>query len=208
MLINAHIYVELCVNSMMLCLFGWYTGSTNVKSQSAWTKVVTKVVVLLQVRSMSRFWCKYFTRFFSDTYPIDNYGLCIMWLQRQKRTDYDAHQLSSAADKRQLAQSNGTKGCYPDMRLPYHIRMACTSIDAMHTVKDVIVNIMDIILATKNFRCPKLELQKQDLHEADRRFNKLHLPSWIEIPAQASIITRPKGLKSHDWKEVHYTHTT
>lgn len=88
------------------------------------------------------------------------------------------------------------------MEIPYHNRMDSTCIDGMHTVKDVVCNIMDVVLQKKNYRCPQLELFKADLEEADRRFLSLSIPRWLDLTSQSTIISKPKGMKTHDWKQL------
>lgn len=56
------------------------------------------------------------------------------------------------ADKKQHAKKTGSKGTYPVMRLPYHDRLKSSCVDAMHTIQDVVGNVMDVILQKKNFR--------------------------------------------------------
>lgn len=94
------------------------------------------------------------------------------------------------------------KGHYSDMKLPYHDRIASSSVDGMHTIKNVVSNLMDIILAKKNFRCPTIELSKSQLAHADSVFMELHIPIWVDLPKQTTMISNPKAMKSHDWKQV------
>lgn len=61
---------------------------------------------------------------------------------------------------------------------------------------------MDVILQKKNYRCQTLELSRSDLAEADRRFLKILIPDWVDLPSQANMISKPKGMKTHDWKQV------
>lgn len=54
---------------------------------------------------------------------------------------------------------------------------------------------MDVILQKKNYRCQTLELSRSDLAEADRRFLKILIPDWVDLPSQANMISKPKGMK-------------
>lgn len=109
---------------------------------------------------------------------------------------------SNATKKNTHARELGVKGCYSDMKLPYHDRVASATVDGMHTVKNVVTNIMDLILGKKNFRCPPIELTKEKLSQADSAFLQLHIPAWVDLPVQTAIISSPKAMKSHDWKQV------
>lgn len=88
------------------------------------------------------------------------------------------------------------------MRLPYHSRVDHTFVDGMHTIKDVVCNIMDAVLGKKSFHVTELELSKTNLEAADKRFMKLVIPKWLDITKQRQMISHPKNMKSHDWKQV------
>lgn len=90
------------------------------------------------------------------------------------------------------------------MRLPNHNRVEQTFVDGMHTVKDVVCNIMDVVLHRKNYRIHCLELSVEALRTADARFLKLEIPKWIDLSKQSRIISHPKSMKTHDWKQVGY----
>ena len=100
------------------------------------------------------------------------------------------------------AKTLGVKGSYPMLTLPYHNRVQQCCVDGMHTIKDVICNVMDAILGKKNFTIHTLELSKDQLMIADTRCTSLSLPSWMDISAQPNMISHPRNMKSHDWKQV------
>ena len=104
--------------------------------------------------------------------------------------------------RRNHAKLLGVKGTYADMELPYHDRIQSATVDAMHTVKNVICNIMDIVLRKKGFTCRALELSAADLATADARFTEIIIPDWVDMAQQRNIVSRPKAMKSHDWKQV------
>lgn len=93
------------------------------------------------------------------------------------------------------------------MRLPYHNRVAQTFTDGMHTIKDVVCNIMDVVLGKKPFVVRQLQLTKSSMATADERCQTLIIPDWAEITLQANFISNPKNRKSHDWKQVGYSST-
>ena len=72
----------------------------------------------------------------------------------------------------------------------------------MHTIKNVIYNIMEVVRGKKSFRCPSLELGDHELSVADARFTEMYIPEWVDLPKQTTIITRPNVMKSHDCKQV------
>lgn len=88
------------------------------------------------------------------------------------------------------------------MKLPYHNRIDHGVVDGMHTIKDVVGNIMDIVRGDKQFRIDPLELTQESLRIADERYSKLVIPEWIGIKKQSKMISSPTGLKSHEWKQV------
>lgn len=89
------------------------------------------------------------------------------------------------------------------MSLPYHDRVQHTSIDGMHTIRDVVVNILDVMRSKKNFRVAKLELSQSSQRIADKRFQDLTIPKWVDLTDQSRIISNPKAMKTHDWKQVY-----
>ena len=44
----------------------------------------------------------------------------------------------------------------------------------MHTIKDVVANIMDVVKGEKGFRIASLEITSQNLAVADERYSKLN----------------------------------
>ena len=106
------------------------------------------------------------------------------------------------AQRDQHAMKLGVKGTYPDMTLPYHNRVEHTAVDGMHTLKDVTCNIMAAVQDKKSFSVPGLALSKASLHEADNRYRNVFVPQWLQLETQEHIVSNPKGLKSHDCKEV------
>ena len=61
--------------------------------------------------------------------------------------EYD--RLLNPATKAEHARKLSVKGVYPMLSLPYHSRVAQSFTDGMHTIKDVLCNIMDVILRKK-----------------------------------------------------------
>ena len=96
----------------------------------------------------------------------------------------------------------GVKGLYPDTLLPYHNRNDSTVIDIMHTIKDVVANIMDVVRGEKSFDAKSLQLTMESLAIADRRYSKLHFPERLNPKKLPMMISKPTGLKSHDWKQA------
>lgn len=48
----------------------------------------------------------------------------------------------------------------------------------------------------------KLELNSESLSVADERCACIVIPQWVDLAMQPKMISKPKGLKSHDWKQV------
>lgn len=117
------------------------------------------------------------------------------------------------------------------MKLPFHNRLTQCHPDGMHTIKDVVEHIYSLIvgredtakvrnseIAIKRFGLKRtrdgtpikkgilppapFRLSAEDIKVANRRAVSVCLPSSDFTPG--SIFTRTTGLKSHDWKEVHY----
>lgn len=61
---------------------------------------------------------------------------------------------------------------------------------------------MDGVLHKKNFRVKPLELSKESLTIADQRYSALYIPKWIDLQPQITMISYPRSLKTHDWKQV------
>ena len=115
------------------------------------------------------------------------------------RKQYDLLSSRAACDHAKLL---GVKGTYPMLDLPYHDRVQQCLVDGMHTIKDVVCNIVDAILSKKNFSIRRLELSRDLLAVADERCRAIFLPSWMDLVLQPSMITHPRNMKSHDWKQV------
>lgn len=103
------------------------------------------------------------------------------------------------------AKELGVKGVYPVMSLPYHNRVKSAFIDGMHTIKDVVCNIMDVVLGKKEVSVRSLELTSAALAIADGRYAQIRIPCWIDLPKQTKMISNPKSLKTHDWKQASIT---
>jgi len=114
------------------------------------------------------------------------------------------YDLLSGQDANSHAKLLGVKGTYPMMDLSYHNRVEQCFPDGMHTIKDVVCNIMDALLGKKSFTIRHLELSKDQLNVADSRCRSLVLPSWLDIVIQQNMISNPRSMKSHDWKQVRY----
>lgn len=69
-------------------------------------------------------------------------------------------------------------------------------------IPDVVCNIMDLVLKKQSYNVYNLELSDNALHTADARFSSLVIPKWIDLTSQSHMITHPKSLKTHDWKQV------
>lgn len=61
---------------------------------------------------------------------------------------------------------------------------------------------MDAIRNKKSYRVLNLELSSDALSTADTRFLDLEIPKWIDLAKQAQMISYPRSLKTHDWKQV------
>lgn len=131
------------------------------------------------------------------------FKICLFLLKILHREAYDV--IENSTQKQAHAKTLGVKGTYPVMRLPYHNRIDATFVDGMHTLKDIVCNVMDAVLKKKTIRVPSLELSSNSLAIADARFNSLVIPNWIDLPSQVKMISNPKSLKTHDWMQVSIT---
>lgn len=104
------------------------------------------------------------------------------------------------------------------MKLPFHNRLTQCYPDGMHTIKDVVEHIYNLIIgredsekvrsseiAASRFGLKRTrdgaQIRKKDLPPAPfHRAGLTSLPSPDFTPG--AIFTRTTGLKSHDWKEV------
>ena len=126
-----------------------------------------------------------------------------------------------------LTKATGCKGAYALMDLPSHDAIQQTVPDAMHTIKDAIVNLHDLITGkddTINCRQCEIDLgrfgitrrEKVDhknpgvpyrlssfeVKQADIRAQSIKTPHHIDfIPHR--IFSKTSNLKSHDWKQVY-----
>ena len=106
------------------------------------------------------------------------------------------------------------------MQLPHHDPIQQTAPDAMHTIKDVIVHVFNLITgredspkvhaaekAVKRFCMESKEplcyrLTREDIGTANSRIATINMPN--PDFTLLNIFTSTAGLKSHDWKEVRH----
>ena len=129
-----------------------------------------------------------------------------------------------------IKKCTGCKGDYPFLQLPNHNSVEQTLPDAMHTIRDSIVNIFELITGkddTKNCRqCEaafgryfgmdptdvtakinrknpivSYSLFGADLELADKRCETIITPPHIDFVPKL-FFSKQSGLKSHDWKQV------
>ena len=122
-----------------------------------------------------------------------------------------------------IAKNTGCKQRYSLMKLPCHNRITQTVPDCMHTLKDVIEKVFQLLTGSEDTmkarnvemksnrfnlssekgsqQTPCYSLSKSDIKLADDRLSSVILPLQDFTPSR--IFSRPFGLKSHDWKEVH-----
>ena len=54
-----------------------------------------------------------------------------------------------------------------------------------------------------DFWCGTLQVEDGEMQNiADIRCSDIYVPGWIDLVIQPQMISNPKGLKSHDWKQV------
>lgn len=139
----------------------------------------------------------------------------------------------STKDGNVITKSSGCKGSYSLMKLTQHDPMQQAIPDAMHTIKDAIVNLYDLITGKDDtIKCRKYEmnlggcfgitasmldkvshkdpgvpysLSSEDIKLADNRAQSILTPVHIGY-VPGAIFTKTSNLKSHDWKQV-YLHT-
>lgn len=138
---------------------------------------------------------------------------------------YVMHRASAAA----VSKATGCKGSYCFMKLPFHNRLTQCHPDGMHTIKDVVEHIYNLIIgrdhitkvqsseiAIKRFGLKRridgtpvrrvalidvpFRLSAEDIKVANSRATSVSIPSPDFTPG--AIFSRTTGLKSHDWKEV------
>ena len=130
----------------------------------------------------------------------------------------------------EITRKSGCKGSYPFMKLSQHDPQQQTMPDAMHTIKDAIANIYDLIIGKDDtIKCRRCELnygrsfgivastlevkinRKQpgvsytlssgDIKLADSRAETIITPLHIDYIC-GQIFSKTSHLKSHDWKQV------
>ena len=117
------------------------------------------------------------------------------------------------------------------LSLPNHNLVHQTAPDAMHTIKDAVVNLFDLITGrddTKKCRACEIKLGRTfnmnpvaslhnkinrkepgvtytlsitDIRLADKRAESIITPLHIDFTPN-NFFSKPSGLKSHDWKQV------
>ena len=134
----------------------------------------------------------------------------------------------SNANAALLKKGTGCKGAYPFLDLPHHDSIQQTVPDAMHTVKDAVVNIYDLITGKDDTdKCRNSEyklgrlpietlrktisrkdpmvtysLSSSELELANHRASSIITPVHIDFTS-GMIFSSTAALKSHDWKQVH-----
>jgi hypothetical protein len=124
--------------------------------------------------------------------------------ERMERQRYET--LPNQSQKRKHAKSTGSKGQYAFMRLPHHDRPSQMSPDGMHTLADLVCNILETITGkSDSYKVRKCEqshgrfsstwvtnpanklppapwaLNNAQKVEADKRMRNLKLPSYLEL---------------------------
>ena len=127
-----------------------------------------------------------------------------------------------------IGKSTGCKGTYALMQLPHHNTITQSVPDAMHTIKDVIGHVFNLITGREDshkvhdaeseinrFASKKKKwdpstlcyrLLADDIKLANSRLAIVNLPSQDFTPL--NLFTSTAGLKSHDWKEVGIPYAT
>ena len=78
------------------------------------------------------------------------FHLVLLNMKIKQQETYE--KLTNKIEKMNQAKDLGYKGTYQMMRLPYHNRVDSACVDGMHTIRDVVTNIMDALLQRKNHR--------------------------------------------------------
>ena len=122
-----------------------------------------------------------------------------------------------------IGKSTGCKGMYALMHLPQHNPLKQAVPDAMHTIKDVIVHVFNLITGREDgdkvhasersiqrfdvppagTRCSSTlcyRLSPDDVKLANSRVAMVNMPNPDFTPL--NIFSTTARLKSHDWKEV------
>ena len=136
----------------------------------------------------------------------------------------------SATDANIVTKGTGCKGVCSFMKLCSHNSITQCFLDAMHTIKDAVVHIYDIITGKDDtVNCRKCEfncgrrfgitpkhfrqkisrkepgvpysLSSSDIKLVDKRAETVITPVHIDFVPHC-IFTKASRLKSHDWKQV------
>ena len=129
-----------------------------------------------------------------------------------------------------VKKSTGCKGNYPFLQLPNHDSIEQTAPDAMHTIRDAIVNIFELITGrddTKKCRTAEASLGRYygmttndisakisrkspivsyslsgaEIQLGDKRSETIITPSHVDFVPKL-LFSKYTALKSHDWKQV------
>ena len=129
-----------------------------------------------------------------------------------------------------IRKCTGCKGDYPFLQLPNHNSVDQTVPDAMHTIRDSVVNIFELITGRDDtIKCRKCEvtfrryfgmkhadvtakisrknpivsysLSVTDIELANKRYETIITPPHIDFVPKL-LFSKRSGLKSHDWKQV------
>lgn len=132
-----------------------------------------------------------------------------------------------------ISQSTGCKGSYSLMKLPFHDPLEQTVPDAMHTIKDAVEHLFNLITGkedsvkvraaevasgrfgitssaiskrTKGAKKPDVPylLTPEQISIANQRALSIRTPAHIDYVSK-QIFSKTAGLKSHDWKQVIHT---
>ena len=120
------------------------------------------------------------------------------------------------------------------MKLPFHDPMVQALPDAMHTIKDAVVNTYSLLVGKDDtIKCRKCELNNgkrfgitpailemkinrkqpnvpytlsfEEIEAANRRAANIITPKHVDFILGA-VFSKASNLKSHDWKQVHYSY--
>ena len=134
------------------------------------------------------------------------------------------------ADASLITKATGCKGEYALLNLPNHDIIHQTAPDAMHTIKDAVVNLYELIIGKDDTtKCRTCEinlgrnfgmnpttctskvnrkepivtysLSTKDINLANQRSESIITPVHIDF-VPGKLFSKTSGLKSHDWKQV------
>ena len=136
---------------------------------------------------------------------------------------------SGPANADLIRKCTGCKGKHAFLLLPYHNSVEQTVPDAMHTIRDAIVNIFELLIGKSDtLSCRKCEanfgryfgmesndlskisrkdpvvsysLSTTEIQQADRICESIFTPAHVDFVPKL-LFSKPSGLKSHDWKQV------